>query len=591
MTKENGDEKKSTNEEFVATEHESDPTSTITTTTTTTIPTATVPAGSSENDKLFIEWKAFLQQKDRIDLLLAATEAVTQLPPRLLPQCVQHDFVPLLVKHVAYTTNDEDDAPINKNTSASSPLEQVSVNALRALVYLSSHGMGSTNQCVYDLITVGKGMNRMMEIVLSNPPSAHNNKKNIRGPHHWSTRVNYAMALIANMTRTELGAVEFIGHTLPEEPIYHHHHHDPPQEPNDSTTPSDRTTTKPLTVKPTLELLLHRYLNPKYVHDEDVNYHALLTRDNEADDDDDDADDDDANDQQITASTAITPYIEKDASASTNPTTDALRNRTKNATLDSLDHDPYQHLAAILLNITAQSALGRQFVLQMHRTTSTTSTTNGCNNSVTPDNGHGNPKDDESCTVLQLLLGQLKSRNPLRRRGIAGMVRNICQQERDAAWWLLNVVQLNRHLLYPLAGPEELDYDDKQGLHVDLWMEGPDKVREPDHITRLFLIEAILFLLSTGRASRNTMRLQRTYVILKMADLVEEMEDVSAVICDCVNYLRRDEHDTAEGSSDALIEETYQLKSKLSSADTSGHATAATPLPNDDDEDDFDNVD
>ena len=86
------------------------------------------------------------------------------------------------------------------------------------------------------------------------------------------------------------------------------------------------------------------------------------------------------------------------------------------------------------------------------------------------------------------------------------------------------------HLLYPLAGPEELDYDDKQGLPVDLWMEGPDKLREPDHITRLFLVEAILFLLSTGRASRNTMRLQRTYVILKIADLVEEMEDVSAVI-------------------------------------------------------------
>jgi hypothetical protein len=139
--------------------------------------------------------------------------------------------------------------------------------------------------------------------------------------------------------------------------------------------------------------------------------------------------------------------------------------------------------------------------------------------------------------------------------------------------------------MYPLAGPEELDYDDKQGLHVDLWMEGPDKVREPDHITRLFLVEAILFLLSTGRASRNTMRLQRTYVILKMVDLVEEFEDVSTIISDCVNFLRRDEHGTAEGSSDALIEETYQLnKSKLSSVDI---AESTTTTENND----FDNVD
>ena len=541
---------------------------------TRTPATVTSATTTSENDRLFDEWKSFLQQNDRVDLLLAATEAVTQLHPNMLQQCIQHDFIPLLVKHISYSPNDDDDddddehgVPPQTQPPHRLQKEQVSVNALRALVYLSSTGMGSTNQCIYDLITVGKGMNRMIEIVLSNPPTSTTTRATT--PQLWSTRVNFAMALIANMTRTELGAVEFIGHTLPDEPIYH-----PINTGTDNTETSTVTTTTTTKVKPTLELLLHRYLNPKYVHDEDVNYHALLTRDNEADDDDDEDDDDD----NRTRTTAIVPHISSSTPSPHPTTTTSPFEQSTTATLDSLNHDPYQHFAAILLNITAQSDLGRQFILQIHRTPPRTAT-----------NSTVSPTDDPEWTVLQLLLGQLKSRNPLRRRGVAGMIRNICQNERDSAWWLLHVVQLTVHLLYPLAGPEELDYDDKQGLHVDLWMEGPYKLREPDHITRLFLVEAILFLLSTGRASRDAMRLQRTYVILKMADLVEEFEDVSAIICDCVNYLRRDEQGTAEGSSDTLIEETYQLNAKVSSA--ADAVDAATPPTPTNDDDDFDNVD
>jgi hypothetical protein len=217
-----------------------------------------------------------------------------------------------------------------------------------------------------------------------------------------------------------------------------------------------------LLTKPTLELLLAKFLNPRYIH-ENVDYQAFLQKDEDEQDD---------------------------------------GGKASQSQLDTQDHDPYQHFSAILMNST-QTEAGRQFVLQIR----------------------------SGQSVLQKLLGQLRSPNPLRRRGIAGMIRNICM-ERDSAWWLLNVVNINVHLLYPLAGPEALDLEDKQGLHVDLWMEGPDKVREPDHMTRLFLVESILLLLSTGRASRQTMRLQRTYVVLKMADLVEEQEDVSSLIYD-----------------------------------------------------------
>ena len=115
-------------------------------------------------------------------------------------------------------------------------------------------------------------------------------------------------------------------------------------------------------------------------------------------------------------------------------------------------------------------------------------------------------------------------------------------------------------LLYPLAGPEELDAEDKIGLDPDLWLEGPDKVREPDEFTRLCLIDSILLLLATGRQSRKNIRKQKTYVILKVADMSEESALVNTQINECVQYLRRDEEGTEEGSSDNQVDEAVRTK-------------------------------
>jgi hypothetical protein len=412
----------------------------------------------------------------------------------------------------------------------------VSVNALRALLYLSSVGMGSTNQCIHDLLVDASGLNRMLEIVLSKPEG-----------QYWHTRVNYAMALLANMTRVEIGAMDLVGRSLPDEPIFHTNHKNNHDDDNDDTTAKTTNNIhEKLPTKPTLELLLAKFMNPSYRKDDtDVDYVALMN------DDDDEAEDE----------TTGSDTVKKD---STNDISGSHK-------LDAHDHDPYQHFAAILLNAT-QTEAGRQFVLKIHAP-----------KTIPPDQLP--PSSEQGWTVLQTVLSQLRSPNPIRRRGIAGTIRNICT-ERDSAWWLLNVIQINYHLLYPLAGPEELDLDDKQGLHVDLWIEGPDKVREPDRMTRLFLAEAILLLLSTGRVSRETMRLQRTYVILKMADFVEEHEDVSSLIYDCVNYLRRDEEGTPEGSSDALIEQTYPNE-KVSTSTGSNNESISTGSK----DDDFDNVD
>jgi hypothetical protein len=202
--------------------------------------------------------------------------------------------------------------------------------------------------------------------------------------------------------------------------------------------------------------------------------------------------------------------------------------------LDSSAVDPFQHFAAVLMNSTQVEA-GRRFMLKIHRRDS----------------------NDKGTTAFQTVLSQLRSPNPIRRRGIAGVIRNCCL-EKESAWWFLHEVGLTKHLLYPLAGPEELTVEEKQGLDPDLWLEGPDKKREPDHLTRLFLVESILLLCCTGRKSREKLRLDRCYVILKWADMVEEHEDVSERIYDCVNFLRRDEEGTEEGSSDKFVAEAYR---------------------------------
>ena len=116
---------------------------------------------------------------------------------------------------------------------------------------------------------------------------------------------------------------------------------------------------------------------------------------------------------------------------------------------------------------------------------------------------------------------------------------------------------VDKSLLMPLAGPEELSLDEKVGLDPDYWLLGPGRVRETDAIVRLHVAEALLLLLASGRRARDTLRARRSYVIVKLADMVEEDEEVTERLLEIVQYLRRDEDGTEEGSSDRRAYESY----------------------------------
>ena len=418
----------------------------------------TAPTNNQDDHQVHEELKGFLSS-NRTDLRRAATEAVQQVAASAdRDRLIQHDgLLEAVCRNISYQ---DEDMVVCKNT-------------LQSLVYLSSHG-SLASQCIANLLAA-KATPRLLEVLLTNPPTATQQQPD------WRAVVNFGTALLANLTRTEEGAIELVGRTLPEKAV------------------SKVDAEEAAKVKPTLELLLARFLSPQY---------EVYNEIEEMPDD-----------------------------------------------WDTNGVDPYQHFASVLQNAT-QVEKGRKFLLKHHYSTD----------------------QEDSTTLLQELLPQLRSRNPIRRRGVAGVIRNICL-DNDSSWWLLNVVQITPHLLYPLAGPEALDVEEKKGLHPDLWLEGPDKVREPDHWTRLFLVESLLVLCASGRAARERLRLDRVYVILKWTDMMEEHEDVSAMINECEQYLRRDEEGTAEGSSDKFVADFY--------AKASPEAIGAKR----DEEEDFDDVD
>ena len=142
---------------------------------------------------------------ERADLRKAASEAVLQV--------TDHGSMASLIKYGAI-------APLcrlaSRSTSTTGEDEASGITALEALVQLSSQGT-SINQCIEDILNSG-GINRMTEIALTPPCSSK--KNNPKSVESWRKRVNFSLALLANMTRTERGAVDLCGYSMPEEVVH-----------------------------------------------------------------------------------------------------------------------------------------------------------------------------------------------------------------------------------------------------------------------------------------------------------------------------------------------------------------------------------
>jgi len=208
--------------------------------------------------------------------------------------------------------------------------------------------------------------------------------------------------------------------------------------------------------------------------------------------------------------------------------------------------DPYQHVSSVLQNIT-QSESGRRFAMRYKTISSATS---GTVQILPP-------------LVKEFLKQLCYASNITRRRGAAGMIKNCCFESSVIKIWILPLrsSSLNDEeddilfqLLYPLVGPEEQPSDpsDQCLLGTDLLSIWGNKHRERDGNVRLLILEILLLVCAAGRICREVLREKGLYVVLKTMDLTEEREDVSALISDCVQYMKRDEDWRTEGSRDEL---------------------------------------
>ena len=465
-----------------------------------------------EAEKVYHELLSFLSSP-RDDLRKAAAEAT-------LSSLISSTDAGAEINHETATKLARLNAipPLCKIASSST----ASGEALASLSLLCSHEQVG-HQCILDFIEAG-GIGRMIEIALEPFPSTKDEAK----LSDWRKRVNYACALLANATREEEGVVEFVGLSFPEEAVPSSRLIGHEMKYGEGNPASDDIATDPAAnlkrdAKPTAILLLSRLLNPSFIDTNSPEYKSSVKAMDSTQNDTYDSDLD-----------------ENDLNEAPDNTHDLQKQKSQPAKGDE-HYDPYQHMAAVLMNIT-QLESGRNFLMKLiHNKQSTSSTPN---------------KDTASTSHLQMILPELNSPNIHRRRGIAGTLKNCCFAK-DSDWWLLNVVHLDKALLLPLAGPEELSIDEKVGLDPDYWLLGPSKLREPDPLVRLSLVEALLLLLASGRYARETLRQRRMFVIIKMADMVEENEEISERMNECVQYLRRDEEGTEEGSSDARAYEVY----------------------------------
>ncbi|CAI5747455.1 unnamed protein product [Peronospora destructor] len=172
--------------------------------------------------------------------------------------------------------------------------------------------------------------------------------------------------------------------------------------------------------------------------------------------------------------------------------------------------DEYQYVANILANIS-QVEQGRDFLLKMRLSTS----------------------------LAGALLPQLKSPNVVRRRGITAAFKNLCFDS-DNHFYLYDQLDISTHMMVLLAGPEELDEDDKMGMNPIVYSQGNKKKREHDRLVRLAAVDCLL-LLCTTCTGRNELRRKKVYPIIRNAHLEEPDEEIGDQIYKLVDFLIRDE--------------------------------------------------
>ncbi|KNC86628.1 hypothetical protein SARC_01257 [Sphaeroforma arctica JP610] len=156
--------------------------------------------------------------------------------------------------------------------------------------------------------------------------------------------------------------------------------------------------------------------------------------------------------------------------------------------------------------------------------------------------------------AFQRLLTFLNHTEPVRRGGVVAMIRNVAFDAELHMWLLGDDVNILPALLLPLAGPEEFDEEEMEGMPDDLQYLDDDKTREPDIALRKMLVETLLQLCTT-RSGRDTLREKKVYPIIRELHKWEKTDYLEKSIYDLVQILQGDEDDITDNLRNLAIPE------------------------------------
>eukprot|EP00936_MAST-01D_sp_MAST-1D-sp1_P002066 g2066.t1 len=218
-----------------------------------------------------------------------------------------------------------------------------------------------------------------------------------------------------------------------------------------------------------------------------------------------------------------------------------------------LAHDPFEYISYVLANVS-KSEDGRRLLLH--------SDSDGAEGSAAHD------------CILARVLPQLSSSNPIRRRGIATVLRNCCF-DWSRQKWLVESLGIVSHVLVALVdGKDEFDEDDMDGMPVAVLSLPSTKRREPEAATRRTLIEVLLLLSWRAREVRELVKKQQVYAVVRNLHLDEPDERCGELIYELVEYLIRDE-EGEEPDWNAIQAQSLSVSSEEQAA-AAAAATAAT---------------
>jgi Domain of unknown function (DUF383)/Domain of unknown function (DUF384) len=213
------------------------------------------------------------------------------------------------------------------------------------------------------------------------------------------------------------------------------------------------------------------------------------------------------------------------------------------------EKDPWQHVSSILCNLVRLDG-GRHLLLK------------------------------RSFGYMQKLVKQIRSRNPVRRRGAVASIRT-CLFDNEIHWWFLHEVGALPFIMMPIVVSTPFTDMEKIGMDPILWLNAEDPLKkwEPEIDILIMLLECII-LLCLKRGIREELRKRQVYPMCRNLDYLQDDESVSNLILEIVNLLMRDEHpdtpidsDSAQFSTNLKAQLALTNQEVLSDKTTSSEAT------------------